>query len=315
MARLLFAVLVAGAVSVMAGYDMGPAAFMCPPDRAWNASLDNTAPCGSVDNVTSRTQFPLGEPCCTHLCLQFIILTRPANGVVAIVAQDDSYSVLMTVAFNNGTPNSHLSSYHNHSAAQLNSPDPKSQSDFTYVLDPVPINEVYPGHTCLSVPNPPSDITAGTNATIQLKYTAEFGHPENETFYACADITYVAASSFDSGSVPCFNATEPDTSASTTRTGTSPTTTSATASTAPQTSEAKKSGATLSQAGIAGAVVGAVMGACAIVGLGVLFYRERQSKKRLERQRDSARGVGWRADDPGKDSVSAGSFRLGAVSK
>lgn len=72
---------------------------------------------------------------------------------------------------------------------------------------------------------------------------------------------------------------------------------------------------TLSKGAIAGAVVGAVVGFFAIVGLGVLFYRERQKKMRLERQRDSARGVGWRADVPGKDSVSAGSFRMDPVAK
>lgn len=39
--------------------DMGPAAFMWPPDRVWGASVDNTPPCGSVAGVTTRSQFPL----------------------------------------------------------------------------------------------------------------------------------------------------------------------------------------------------------------------------------------------------------------
>jgi hypothetical protein len=77
----------------------------------------------------------------------------------------------------------------------------------------------------------------------------------------------------------------------------------------------KSSGASLSKGAIAGAVVGSVVGFALVVGLGILFYRERQRKLRLERQRESARGVGWRADDPGKDSVSAGSFKMGSVAK
>lgn len=41
--------------------DMGPAAFMWPPDRVWSAAADNHAPCGSVAGVGNRTEFPLGK--------------------------------------------------------------------------------------------------------------------------------------------------------------------------------------------------------------------------------------------------------------
>lgn len=40
--------------------DMGPAAFMWPPDRVWSAAADNTSPCGSVADAGNRTEFPLG---------------------------------------------------------------------------------------------------------------------------------------------------------------------------------------------------------------------------------------------------------------
>jgi len=185
----------------------------------------------------------------------------------------------------------------------------------------MPIGEVDPGHTCLSVANPPSNIAAGTNATIQLKYTADFDKPENQTFYACADITYVR--DFNAADVPCFNATSDEDVPAPTATGV-PTdlpghgdngpplvSQSATASAAPQGS----GGGGLSKGAIAGAVVGSIVGFLAVVGLGVFFYRERKKRQRLERQRDSARGVGWRADDPGKDSVSAPSIRMDPVSK
>jgi hypothetical protein len=39
--------------------DMGPAAFMWPPDRVWSGDMDNKAPCGSRASVGNRTEFPL----------------------------------------------------------------------------------------------------------------------------------------------------------------------------------------------------------------------------------------------------------------
>lgn len=73
---------------------------------------------------------------------------------------------------------------------------------------------------------------------------------------------------------------------------------------------------TLSKGAIAGAVIGAVVGLGLVIGLGFLLYRETQKKKRLERQRDSARGVKWQEDPDaaGKDSASAGSFRMNTMS-
>jgi hypothetical protein len=38
---------------------MGPAAFLWPADRAWDANFDNTAPCGSNAGVVNRTDFPM----------------------------------------------------------------------------------------------------------------------------------------------------------------------------------------------------------------------------------------------------------------
>lgn len=39
--------------------EMGPAAFMWPADRVWAASMDNTAPCGSVASPGNRSEFPM----------------------------------------------------------------------------------------------------------------------------------------------------------------------------------------------------------------------------------------------------------------
>lgn len=38
---------------------MGPAAFMWPQDRPWDADVDNVAPCGSHAAVGNRTDYPL----------------------------------------------------------------------------------------------------------------------------------------------------------------------------------------------------------------------------------------------------------------
>ncbi|BAE62025.1 unnamed protein product [Aspergillus oryzae RIB40] len=41
--------------------EMGPVAFMWPPDRVWGAAYDNTAPCGSSSGATNRTDFPMAD--------------------------------------------------------------------------------------------------------------------------------------------------------------------------------------------------------------------------------------------------------------
>lgn len=41
-------------------YDhMGALGVMWPPDRAWSESYARSAPCGNVDGVVNRTDFPL----------------------------------------------------------------------------------------------------------------------------------------------------------------------------------------------------------------------------------------------------------------
>lgn len=39
--------------------EMGPAAFMWPPDRVWSGDMDNRSPCGSRASAGNRTEFPL----------------------------------------------------------------------------------------------------------------------------------------------------------------------------------------------------------------------------------------------------------------
>jgi hypothetical protein len=67
------------------GTEMGPVAFLWPADRLWNATNDNTGPCGSPDGPKNRTQFPL------------------TSGAVALSVADDAWSIIFRLAISNGT--------------------------------------------------------------------------------------------------------------------------------------------------------------------------------------------------------------------
>lgn len=68
--------------------------------------------------------------------------------------------------------------------------DPTSESDFTEQIVSN-VTEIEPGHQCYKIDSLPSSIAAGSNATIQLEYWADYedeNSGKNETFYVCADI-------------------------------------------------------------------------------------------------------------------------------
>ncbi|KAJ4392279.1 hypothetical protein N0V93_005904 [Gnomoniopsis smithogilvyi] len=201
------------------GTIMGPAAFLWPENRAWSAAYDNTGPCGSASGVTNRTMFPLTQ------------------GEVALSIADDAWKVAFYISFDN---------------------DPTSQSEFTeQVVHNV--TEIEPGHQCYKIDDLPSSVTAGSNATIQLEYWADYedeNSGNNETFYACADIYFVETTDF-SISVPCFNVTAADFDSTVTAT-TSAATVTATGS--------SSSSNGLSKGAIAGIAVGTIVGSLAIVG-------------------------------------------------
>ncbi|ETI26152.1 hypothetical protein G647_02929 [Cladophialophora carrionii CBS 160.54] len=233
---------------------MGPVAFMWPPDREWGAAQDNTAPCGSAAAVVNRTEFPL------------------LNGQIALVAQDESWSIQVAISHRN---------------------DPSSNDDFETVIPAMRIPELNEGHMCYPIPNPSADIEAFSNATLQIRYTSDFEDDRNETYYACADITYVPTSQF-TYQVPCFNATvedfdisdaDPEPSSSDTAPGSSVT------SGAIEATEESSGG--LSKGAIAGIVVGVVVGVAAFLGALIYMWRRSQQKRRLRQQEASLRNVKW----------------------
>lgn len=85
--------------------------------------------------------------------------------------------------------------------------DPKSDDDFTTLIQDTSVAFLEPGHTCLNIPDPEGK-KAGDKATIQFQYHATWNTAKNETFYACADIIYAEADEVSSR-VPCFNVTVP----------------------------------------------------------------------------------------------------------
>ncbi|GJC97083.1 GPI anchored protein [Colletotrichum higginsianum] len=250
--------------------EMGPAAFMWPADRVWSGDMDNQEPCGSRAGVGNRTQFPL------------------VGGKVALVAQDDYYNTKISISYKN---------------------DPTTNSDFTTLIEEQSVADLNPGHTCVDIPNPPSSVAAGGNATLQIIYRADWDAPHNQTFYACSDITYVDAATFNTR-IPCFNATEPgeDDIAATASASASA---SASNSASNSGSSSSGGGGGLSGGAIAGIVIGAVAGVGLLIGAALFFYRKSQQKKRnsrLARMEENARNSEhWTA---GKNSSSQNSVQL-----
>ncbi|KAI0196408.1 hypothetical protein F4808DRAFT_323408 [Astrocystis sublimbata] len=153
------------------GTVQGPVAFLWPESRPWSAATDNVGPCGSPKGVTDRTEFPLSQ------------------GSVALIIADEAWSVDLSVAYAN---------------------DPTDRGQFSQQVVSVP--EVASGHQCYKIADIPDNVVAGSNATIQLEYWSNIenemnGH--NQSFFACADITFVEPATF-TAQVPCFNITTSD---------------------------------------------------------------------------------------------------------
>lgn len=214
------------------GSSMGPVAFMWPNDRMWEAAHDNTAPCGSTAGPSNRTIFPLSQ------------------GSVALSIADDAWHVAFRLAVTD---------------------NPTRQADFNdQVVDN--ITDIDPGHQCYKI-DALEGIAPGTNATIQLEYWAEYegeSDGRNQSFFACADITFVETQKFNL-QVPCFNVTSEDFAEPTP--SSAPTNAGLSASGSP-TAGQSSGGNGMSTGAKAGVAVGAVLGGLAIIGaLGFYFWR------------------------------------------
>ena len=156
---------------------------------------------------------------------------------------------------------------------------------------------------CYPIPNPPSNIEAGSNATIQIKYTADFETDRNETYYACADIYYIPTNQF-TVQVPCFNVSSDDFAApdddnhddgdpATSSTASSvPASTTGSSETEPSSSSSNSS---LSGGEIAGIVIG-VLAALAIIAGFFFVWGRRKQRERQREQEANVRAVQWKED-------------------
>ncbi|KAF7907783.1 uncharacterized protein EAF01_005369 [Botrytis porri] len=142
----------------------------------------------------------------------------------------------------------------------------------------------------------PSDVEAGTNATIQLEYTSTYDGSGNETFYACADVTFVEESDFTT-SVSCFNATvtgpstEGIASSVATSSATSTSTGSLTVSLSTTSDSSSSSSSGLSKSAAAGVTVGCIAGGLALVGFAVFLLMKKYSYKPRFRGREHVGSV------------------------
>ncbi|PKK55127.1 hypothetical protein CI102_166 [Trichoderma harzianum] len=148
----------------------GAASFGWPPPRVWEDAYENIAPCGSVEDPGSRTNFTLHQ------------------GHVLIFTQAKAWNVKLGV------------SYTSH---------PNTLADFQPMMKYVWMDEVDAGVTCINVPDAPMAVKAGTKATLQLSYRSPHEvSSDNITLYTCADITYVHPADVPY-QTPCFNTTLP----------------------------------------------------------------------------------------------------------
>lgn len=230
------------------GSVMGPVAFLWPDDRPWSAAYDNIGPCGSSTSVGNRTIYPLSQ------------------GEVALTIADEAYKVAFYMAFDN---------------------DPDEESEFTEQVVSN-ITEIVPGHQCYKIASIPDTVKAGTNATIQLAYWSTYedeNNGKNETFYACADITFVEDADFDL-SVPCFNVTASEfDSGSSTTSGSSPSATSTSQSDSSSSSSSSSSSG-ISTGAKAGIAVGTIVGSLGIVALFAFFFLRRRRSEPAAHEMD-----------------------------
>jgi hypothetical protein len=82
--------------------------------------------------------------------------------------------------------------------------DPTTQGAF---VDQVVnnITEIEPGHACYKI-DQLEGITAGTNATFQLEYWADFegeNDGRNQSFFACADVVSALSANFGKFELTC----------------------------------------------------------------------------------------------------------------
>lgn len=153
--------------------------------------------------------------------------------------------------------------------------NPTSQTEFQDTQGNV--TELEPGHQCYPIKTDAEKVTPGSNATIQIEYIGNDSGTD-ETFFACADITFVESATFESTDNMCFNVGESEfVPAGTTSTTSTPAATGAVSSSEPTVAAEEKSSGGLSTGAKAGIAVGAIVGAALIAGVAFFALRRKRS--------------------------------------
>ncbi|KAH7330520.1 hypothetical protein BKA65DRAFT_480657 [Rhexocercosporidium sp. MPI-PUGE-AT-0058] len=155
--------------------------------------------------------------------------------------------------------------------------NPTSQTEFQDTQGNV--TEMEPGHQCYPIKTDAEKVTPGSNATIQIEYMGNDSGTD-ETFFACADITFVESATFDATEVMCFNVGESEfipAGTSGTTSSTTPGSTGTVASSEPTVAVEEESNSGLSTGAKAGIAVGAIVGAALMVGIAFFALRRKRS--------------------------------------
>ncbi|KAI0451232.1 hypothetical protein F5B21DRAFT_387835 [Xylaria acuta] len=190
-----------------------------------------------------------------------------SHGSVALTIADEAWNVAFSIAY-----------------ADV-------QSQFSQQVVSVP--EVESGHQCYKVADIPNNVVAGSNATIQLEYWSNIDNElggRNQSFFACADITFVEAAEF-TAQVPCFNVTTSDFNlpeSSSTATADQPDNTGGADNAAPDTSSSSSSGG-LTAGATAGIAVGVVVASLLVIGVVAFFVFRRRGKQTRDHENQPSR--------------------------
>ncbi|KAL2067589.1 hypothetical protein VTL71DRAFT_2014 [Oculimacula yallundae] len=155
--------------------------------------------------------------------------------------------------------------------------NPTSQTEFQDTQGNVTSME--PGHQCYPIETDSKKVTPGSNATIQIEYRGNDSGTD-ETFFACADITFVDSATFDAKNVMCFNVGESEFIPAGTKPAAAspnPASSGTAASSAPTVAAEEKSNNGMSAGAKAGIAVGAIVGAALIAGLAFFALRRKRS--------------------------------------
>lgn len=180
-----------------------------------------------------------------------------------------------------------------------------------------PLARLDVGISCVAVPDAPSFVEAGGNATLQLKYVASYDSPTNQSFFVCADITFVPPSEIPFA-FPCVNTTMVDPTATTAKPTVKPKPTKEPKPSGDGWSPGKES--RLSEGAIAGVAAGGLVAAAGILtAISKLCHVRKEDDREADRVREEAEWVAERAErgtiEGSKGGVRSTSTRLHDLSR